>query len=87
MFDLDETLIHCNDSTNVACDVKLPIKFATGETIEAGINIRPYAKEILKTLSQHFEIILFTASHSCYANVVIDHLDPQKEWVQHRLFR
>jgi len=30
---------------------------------------------------------VFTASHSCYANVVLDHLDPNKEFIQHRLFR
>lgn len=67
--------------------MKLPIKFPTGEIIEAGINIRPYAKDILRNLSKYFEIIVFTASHSCYANVVIDYLDPNQEWVHHRLFR
>ena len=30
IFDLDETLIHCNDSTEQPCDVKLAIKFPTG---------------------------------------------------------
>ena len=30
---------------------------------------------------------MFTASHSCYANVVIDYLDPEQKYVQHRLFR
>ncbi len=44
VFDLDETLIHCNDNVNSNNDVKLPIKFPTGELIEAGINIRPYAR-------------------------------------------
>ena len=77
VFDLDETLIHCNENLNSRYDVKLPIVFPTGEVIEAGINIRPYAKEILKNLSKQFEVIIFTASHSCYANVVLDHLDPQ----------
>jgi CTD small phosphatase-like protein 2 len=67
--------------------VKLPITFPTGEVIEAGINIRPYAFEILKNLSKNFEIIVFTASHSCYANVVLDYLDPKNEYIHHRLFR
>ncbi len=31
VFDLDETLIHCNDNTNVPYDIKVPIKFPTGE--------------------------------------------------------
>lgn len=78
VFDLDETLIHCNETLDNPYDVKLPICFPTGEIIEAGINIRPYAMEILKKLSKNFEVIVFTASHSCYANVVIDYLDPKK---------
>ena len=54
IFDLDETLIHCNDTLTPPYDVKLPITFPTGEIIEAGINIRPHAQEILKNLSKHF---------------------------------
>ena len=38
-------------------------------------------------MSQHFEVIIFTASHSCYANVVLDYLDPQNQYIHHRLFR
>lgn len=87
MFDLDETLIHCNENINIPHDVKIPIKFPTGEIIEAGINIRPYAHDILRNLSEKFEIIVFTASHSCYANVVLDMLDPDHKYIQHRLFR
>lgn len=87
IFDLDETLIHCNDTLTPPFDVKLPITFPTGEVIEAGINIRPHAQEILANLSKHFEIIVFTASHSCYANVVLDYLDPEDRYIHHRLFR
>mmetsp|Transcript_13943 Transcript_13943/g.11918 ORF Transcript_13943/g.11918 Transcript_13943/m.11918 type:complete len:257 (-) Transcript_13943:179-949(-) len=87
VFDLDETLIHCNENTSMPCDVILPIKFPHGEVIEAGINVRPYAIECLQELSKYFEIIIFTASHSCYANVVLDYLDPENKYIQHRLFR
>jgi CTD small phosphatase-like protein 2 len=45
----------------------LTIKFPTGETVMAGINLRPYCREMLAILSQKFEIIVFTASHECYA--------------------
>ena len=31
--------------------------------------------------------MVFTASHSCYANVVIDYLDPSGQYIQHRLYR
>ena len=44
--------------------------------IQAGVNIRPYVKECLIEANKHFEVIVFTASHSCYANVVLDYLDP-----------
>ncbi|CAD8184199.1 unnamed protein product [Paramecium octaurelia] len=87
VFDLDETLIHCNESVQIPGDVILPIKFPSGEIIEASINIRPYAQQVLQTLNKHFEIIVFTASHSCYANVVIDYLDPNKNTISHRFFR
>jgi len=87
IFDLDETLIHCNENTSMPCDVILPIKFPNGDIIEAGINIRPYTMELLEELSKYYEIIVFTASHSCYANVALDYLDPENKYIHHRLFR
>ncbi len=30
---------------------------------------------------------MFTASHSCYANIVLDHLDPKGQYIHHRIFR
>lgn len=43
--------------------------------------------ECLKELSQYYEIVVFTASHGCYANVVLDYLDPKEQYIHHRLFR
>jgi CTD small phosphatase-like protein 2 len=34
-----------------------------------------------------FEVIVFTASHACYANPVINYLDPDNKYVTKRLFR
>ena len=31
--------------------------------------------------------MIFTASHSCYANAVLDYLDPNHKIFQHRLYR
>ena len=45
------------------------------------------AHRILKELAEHFEIIVFTASHECYGNVVVDYLDPKREFISHRYFR
>ena len=32
-------------------------------------------------------MIVFTASHSCYANVILDYLDPKGELIKYRFFR
>jgi CTD small phosphatase-like protein 2 len=31
--------------------------------------------------------MVFTASHQSYADAVLDHIDPQREFIQHRLYR
>jgi len=33
------------------------------------------------------EVIVFTASHQCYASKVLDHIDPTGKLIHHRLFR
>ncbi|OMJ88035.1 hypothetical protein SteCoe_10105 [Stentor coeruleus] len=88
IFDLDETLVHCcEDITTCNPMVILPVIFPTGETVQAGINIRPYALECLREVNKEFEIFVFTASHPCYANVVLDYIDPNKELIHQRFFR
>jgi CTD small phosphatase-like protein 2 len=86
VFDLDETLVHCCSSPelgSVIIDIRLP----NGEIMKAGINIRPYVQECLKALNEYYEVIVFTASHKCYADTVLDYLDPSRELIQHRLYR
>ena len=85
VFDLDETLVHCVN--NNAGHVEIEIDFPVGAKSKIAINIRPYAREVLSAASKDFEVIIFTASHQCYADKVIDYLDPEKQWVHHRLYR
>lgn len=87
VFDLDETLVHCVDSLSAEPHVKLQIQFPTGELVDAGINVRPYARECLREANKNFEVIVFTASHKCYADVVLNYLDPTRELIHHRLYR
>lgn len=70
VFDLDETLIHCNENQTLKADTYIPITFPSGDSVSAGINIRPFAKWILVALSELCEVIIFTASHACYASKV-----------------
>ena len=55
--------------------------------IQAGINIRPYVMECLEEANQNFQVIVFTASHQTYADAILDYLDPNRELIQHRLYR
>ncbi|OMJ93111.1 hypothetical protein SteCoe_3924 [Stentor coeruleus] len=88
VFDLDETLVHCCENIEeMQPDVLLPVTFPNGEVINAGISIRPYAIECLKEVNKYFEVFIFTASHQCYANVVLDYLDPTGELIHQRFFR
>ena len=78
IFDLDETLVHCiDDIENLPFDKHITVNFPTGETVDAGINIRPYAYDCLKKASENYQIVIFTASHKSYADSVLDTLEEE----------
>lgn len=87
VFDLDETLVHCVDDCIETADVAIDIHFPSGEVVKAGVNIRPFARECLQEAAKYFEVIIFTASHKYYADEVLNHLDPQNEYINYRLYR
>lgn len=83
---MDETLIHTNESITQNYELRVPFRCYQGRIKYGYVNIRPYAKEILKNLSKHFDIIIFTASSPGYADPILDYLDTDKV-IQHRLYR
>ena len=87
ILDLDETLIHCDEDLSKPNDIVTDIRFAGGEIVKCGVSIRPYASEFIKLMSKYFEIVIFTASHSCYANIILNILDPENEYITYRMFR
>lgn len=86
IFDLDETLVHCVQDPNQA-EAAIPVTFPTGETVIVGLNVRPYARECLAAVSSCCEVVVFTASQQCYADRVLDFLDPEGRYVSLRLYR
>jgi CTD small phosphatase-like protein 2 len=86
VFDLDETLVHCVEKPSEA-QVPITVTFPNGDQVRAGINVRPYAREVLMAANQDFEVIVFTASHRCYADQVLNYLDPTGTLIHHRLYR
>ena len=86
VFDLDETLVHCVEKPDLA-DFSITINLASGNYVRAGVNIRPHAREVLASANKDFEVVVFTASHKCYADEVMNYLDPTGELIHHRLYR
>lgn len=86
IFDLDETLVHCIENAEQG-DFSITIPMANGKTIRAGVNVRPFVQEVLASANKDFEVIVFTASHRCYADEVMNYLDPTGELIHHRLYR
>ena len=86
VLDLDETLIHSAfDPFNPKDDITLSMKIKD-EEITIHVLKRPYLDQFLNIVTQKYEVVIFTASISDYANPLLNQLDPFKK-IAHRLFR
>lgn len=83
--DLDETLVHSGFKPFNPSDIILKIEFE-GVIHEIHVLVRPGVEEFLERMSKIYEIVIFTASLSKYANPLLDILD-QNGYCSHRLFR
>jgi Dullard-like phosphatase family protein len=87
VFDLDETLVHCEIKNPSKGEVQINVKIPSGAITKVGLNIRPFWRESLMEIKKNYVIIVYTASHQSYADSVLDYLDPEKELIQYRLYR
>ena len=86
VLDLDETLVHSNFIPfQIPSDVIIKIEL---ENIIHDIHVlvRPGVKEFLEKMSKKYEIVIFTASLSKYADPLLDIIDKQG-FCPFRLFR
>jgi len=83
LLDLDETLI---TSCTIRDDPEKILTPADGGP-PIMIKIRPFAREFLKKMKEHFEIIVFTASINSYAETIVKELDPEKKFISYILDR
>nr|XP_043636183.1 CTD small phosphatase-like protein 2 isoform X3 [Erigeron canadensis] len=86
VLDLDETLVHstlehCNDA-----DFTFTVNF-NREDHKVYVRCRPYLKEFMDRVAGLFEIIIFTASQSIYAEQLLNVLDPKRKVFRHRVYR
>lgn len=77
VLDLDETLISSSVKHSGKHDLSVKVNIG-GASSFFYIRKRPHVDHFLETVSQWYEVVVFTASLSPYANAVIDKLDPKR---------
>ncbi|KAF7813607.1 CTD small phosphatase-like protein 2 [Senna tora] len=86
VLDLDETLVHSTLEPCEDADFTFPVNFNFEEHI-VYVRCRPHLRDFLERVSSLFEIIIFTASQSIYAEQLLNVLDPKRKIFRHRVYR
>uniref|UniRef100_A0A2P2NFV7 FCP1 homology domain-containing protein n=1 Tax=Rhizophora mucronata TaxID=61149 RepID=A0A2P2NFV7_RHIMU len=86
VLDLDETLVHSTLEPCDDADFTFPVNFNLQDHT-VYVRCRPYLSDFMERVSSLFEIIIFTASQSIYAEQLLNVLDPKRKIFRHRVFR
>ncbi|KAI3817458.1 hypothetical protein L1987_11249 [Smallanthus sonchifolius] len=86
VLDLDETLVHSTLEPCEDADFTFTVNFNL-EDHKVYVRCRPYLKEFMERVAGLFEIIIFTASQSIYAEQLLNVLDPKRKVFRHRVYR
>ncbi|TMW63739.1 hypothetical protein Poli38472_002680 [Pythium oligandrum] len=85
VLDLDETLVHSSFKPTQNPDYIIPVDI-DGTIHQVYVCKRPGVDEFLVDMAKHYEIVVYTASLSKYADPLLDQLDPHNV-IRYRLFR
>jgi len=85
VLDLDETLVHSSFRATSAADIVITVELE-GEHHRVYVRKRPGVDEFLVQVAKLYEVVVYTASMSKYANPLLDELD-KSDSVCFRLFR
>ena len=85
VLDLDETLVHSQFSQIKNPDYIIPVDI-DGNICNIYVQKRPGVDNFLKVMAQYYEVVIFTASLSKYADPLMDQMDTNKICTM-RLFR
>ncbi|PWN93141.1 NLI interacting factor [Acaromyces ingoldii] len=85
VLDLDETLVHSSFKMISNADFIVPVEIE-GTVHNVYVIKRPGVDEFMRRMGEVYEVVVFTASLSKYADPVLDILDIHHV-VRHRLFR
>ena len=86
MLDLDETLVHCSIEPIPKADLTFPVNF-NGVEYTVYVRKRPHFEHFMRSVSDKFEVTIFTASQEVYAKKLLDILDPEGKYIKYRLYR
>lgn len=86
VLDLDETLVHSTLEPCDDADFTFPVNFNL-QKHTVYVRCRPYLRDFMERVSSLFEIIIFTASQSIYAEQLLNVLDPKRKVFRHRVYR
>eukprot|EP00764_Aduncisulcus_paluster_P009123 gnl/Carplike_NY0171/3008_a4043_488.p1 GENE.gnl/Carplike_NY0171/3008_a4043_488~~gnl/Carplike_NY0171/3008_a4043_488.p1 ORF type:complete len:383 (-),score=108.06 gnl/Carplike_NY0171/3008_a4043_488:70-1218(-) len=85
VLDLDETLVHSSFKPTGYEDFQIAVEL-DGKKRAIFVSKRPYVDEFMRRMSGLYEIVIFTASLSKYADPLLDKLDIH-ETISSRLYR
>ncbi|XP_021764157.1 CTD small phosphatase-like protein 2 isoform X1 [Chenopodium quinoa] len=86
VLDLDETLVHSTLDHCEDADFTFTV-FFNMKAHTVYVKERPHLRSFLKKVAEMFEIIVFTASQSIYAEQLLDILDPDGKLISGRVYR
>ncbi len=84
LIDLDETLVHSSFTPIPNPDIILQVEIE-GKMCPVFVLVRPGCYDFLEQLSPFYELVIYTASLSKYADPLMDQIDP-KGYCTARLF-
>ncbi|KAF0734313.1 hypothetical protein AaE_009159, partial [Aphanomyces astaci] len=85
VLDLDETLVHSSFKPIPNPDYVIPVEIE-GHVHQVYVAKRPGVDEFMRKMAEFYEIVVYTASLSKYADPLLDQLDTHKV-IRFRLFR
>lgn len=81
VLDLDETLVHSSfkapSGREPPADIVLPVDIE-GRICNVYVLVRPGCVKFLNEMAKHYEVVIFTASLSKYADPLMDIIDQKK---------
>ena len=86
VLDLDETLVHSQFfEFSIPSDITIKIEIEK-EIYDIHVLVRPGVEKFIEIMKDYYEIIIFTASISKYADILMNIIDPNN-YCPYRLFR